>query len=154
MKSLRGVWLFVTPWTAAYQAPPSMGFSRQEYWSGVPLLVIRKMQIKTTRHHLTHEFQPPHTSHTTHIVKKMNNNTCWHACRKKGYTWVLLVGFEIGITIIQNSMKKPEKKLKLTYYDAGILLLEIYPKETKILTWKYIFTLIFIPALFIIPKTW
>ena len=28
---------FVAPWTAAYQAPPSMGFSRQEYWSGVPL---------------------------------------------------------------------------------------------------------------------
>ena len=28
--------LFVTPWTVAYQAPPSMGFSRQEYWSGVP----------------------------------------------------------------------------------------------------------------------
>ena len=29
--------LLVTPWTAAYQAPPSMGFSRQEYWSGLPL---------------------------------------------------------------------------------------------------------------------
>ena len=29
--------LFVTPWTAAYQAPLSMGFSRQEYWSGLPL---------------------------------------------------------------------------------------------------------------------
>ena len=29
--------LCVTPWAAAYQAPPSMGFSRQEYWSGVPL---------------------------------------------------------------------------------------------------------------------
>ena len=29
--------LFVTPWTTAYQAPSSMGFSRQEYWSGVPL---------------------------------------------------------------------------------------------------------------------
>jgi len=28
----------VTPWTAAFQTPPSMGFSRQEYWSGVPLL--------------------------------------------------------------------------------------------------------------------
>ena len=28
--------LFETPWTAAHQAPPSMGFSRQEYWSGVP----------------------------------------------------------------------------------------------------------------------
>ena len=36
VKSLSSVWLFATPWTAAYQAPPSMGFSRQEYWSGVP----------------------------------------------------------------------------------------------------------------------
>ena len=36
-KSLSCVQLFVTPWTVAYQAPPSMGFSRQEYWSGVPL---------------------------------------------------------------------------------------------------------------------
>ena len=36
MKSLSRVELFVTPWTAAYQAPPSMGFSRQEYWSGLP----------------------------------------------------------------------------------------------------------------------
>ena len=35
MKSLSRVQLFVTPWTVAYQAPPSMGFSRQEYWSGV-----------------------------------------------------------------------------------------------------------------------
>ena len=31
------VWLCATPWTAAHQAPPSIGFSRQEYWSGVPL---------------------------------------------------------------------------------------------------------------------
>ena len=37
VKSLSRVWPSVTPWTAAYQAPPSMGFSRQEYWSGVPL---------------------------------------------------------------------------------------------------------------------
>ena len=37
MKSLSSVGLSVTPWTVAYQAPPSMGFSRQEYWSGVPL---------------------------------------------------------------------------------------------------------------------
>ena len=37
VKSLSCVWLFATPWTAAHQAPLSMGFSRQEYWSGVPL---------------------------------------------------------------------------------------------------------------------
>ena len=37
VKSLSCVWLLVTPWTAAYQAPPSMGFSRQAYWSVLPL---------------------------------------------------------------------------------------------------------------------
>ena len=37
VKLLSRVWLFSTPWTAAYQAPQSMGFSRQEYWGGVPL---------------------------------------------------------------------------------------------------------------------
>ena len=37
VKWLSHVWLLATPWTAAYQAPPSMGFSRQGYWSGVPL---------------------------------------------------------------------------------------------------------------------
>ena len=37
VKSLSHVWLFTIPWAAAYQAPLSMGFSRQEYWSGVPL---------------------------------------------------------------------------------------------------------------------
>ena len=36
VKSLSRVWLFATPWTVAYQAPLSMGFSRQEYWSGLP----------------------------------------------------------------------------------------------------------------------
>ena len=36
MKLLSHVQLFVTPWTVAYQAPPSMVFSRQEYWSGLP----------------------------------------------------------------------------------------------------------------------
>ena len=38
VKSLSHVRLFATPWTVARQAPPSMGFSRQEYWSGLPFL--------------------------------------------------------------------------------------------------------------------
>ena len=37
VKSFSRIWLLATPWTAAHQAPPSMGFCRQEYWSGVPL---------------------------------------------------------------------------------------------------------------------
>ena len=56
MKSLSRVRLLATPWTAAHQAPPSMGFSRLEYWSGVPLpsleLVVRR-QILLTIAYLT-----------------------------------------------------------------------------------------------------
>ena len=40
VKLLSHVRLLATPWTAAYQAPPSMGFSRQEYWSGLPYSAI------------------------------------------------------------------------------------------------------------------
>ena len=36
VKSLSRVRIFATPWTVSYQAPPSMGFSRPEYWSGLP----------------------------------------------------------------------------------------------------------------------
>ena len=50
VKSLSLVRLLVTPWTAAHQAPPCMGFSRQEYWSGVPLpspSIVLETGIKT-----------------------------------------------------------------------------------------------------------
>ena len=46
VKLLSHVRLFVTPWTAAYQAPPPMGFSRQEYWSGVPLPSPKRKWVK------------------------------------------------------------------------------------------------------------
>ena len=42
VKSLSCVQLLATPWTAAHQAPPSMGFSRQEYWSGLPLASLKE----------------------------------------------------------------------------------------------------------------
>ena len=45
-KSFSRVRLFATAWTAAYQAPPFMGFSRQEYWSGVPFLLVAVLHIK------------------------------------------------------------------------------------------------------------
>ena len=56
VKSLSRVRLFATPWTAAHQAPLSMGFSRQEYWSGVPLpspslfLDLRKKSFCLIKH--------------------------------------------------------------------------------------------------------
>ena len=59
VKSLSHAQLLATPWTAAYQAPPSMGFSRQEYWSRVPLpspkgkLNNVKNNIKKKPHQIT-----------------------------------------------------------------------------------------------------
>ena len=56
VKLLSRVRLFSTPWTTAYQAPPSMGFSRQEYWSGVPL----PSPVQSLSH--VQFFEPPWTA--------------------------------------------------------------------------------------------
>ena len=53
-KLLSRVRLFATPWTAAYQAPPSVGFSRQEYWNGVPLPSPLDIQRKPRVQHKSH----------------------------------------------------------------------------------------------------
>ena len=58
VKSLSHVRLLVTPWTPAYQAPLSMGFSRQEYWSGVPLLSSLKAP-KAARQMANSSAHPP-----------------------------------------------------------------------------------------------
>ena len=53
VKLLSRARLLATPWTAAYQAPPSMGFSRQEYWSGVPLSPLRITYLHFKYHLIT-----------------------------------------------------------------------------------------------------
>ena len=57
VKSLSRVRLFPTPWTVAYQAPPSTGFSRQEYWSGLPFpspVVLTKSKHMINWHRTMH----------------------------------------------------------------------------------------------------
>ena len=84
MKSLSCVQLVVTPWTAAHQAPLSMGFARQEYWSGVPLpssnLVLDHLKvfllILFTVHYAFIVEMPKHhsqqkTAHKNQSPKKM-----------------------------------------------------------------------------------
>ena len=51
VKSFSRVRLFTTPWTAACQAPPSMGFSRQEYWSGVPSPSLNEKTTSPQKRH-------------------------------------------------------------------------------------------------------
>ena len=50
MKLLSHVRLFATPWTVTYQVPPSMGFSRQEYWSGLPFGHHQNINMNTSTH--------------------------------------------------------------------------------------------------------
>ena len=69
VKSLSRVRLLVTPWTTAYQAPPSMGFSRQEYWSGVPLPSSFPNTITVTNSLLTHLTNIYWTSTMFHFFK-------------------------------------------------------------------------------------
>ena len=70
VKSFSRVRLLATPWTAAYQAPAFMGFSRQEYWSGVPLpspFSLSKFQLYNvafinSSHHVIHILDPQNFS--------------------------------------------------------------------------------------------
>ena len=84
VKSLSRVRLFSTPWIAAHQAPLSMGFSRQEHWSGVPLLSsndqfsgkVRKGVSKVTKSETISEFgNKIYTSNFTKKQRVIGNTT-------------------------------------------------------------------------------
>ena len=70
VKSLSWVWLLVTPWTAAYQAPRPMGFCRQEYWSGVPLPSLPSEGRQTENHN--HRKQSNHMDYRKRKVKSLS----------------------------------------------------------------------------------
>ena len=81
VKLLSRVQLSAIPWTAAYQAPPSMGFSRQEYWSGVPLLslgIVLGASKSTTRVHeaSSRTFKQIHTKYTLTLWNFAVHNVC------------------------------------------------------------------------------
>ena len=125
VKSLSRVQLLTTPWTAAYQAPPSMGFSRQEYWSGVPL---------------------------PSPIKKPTNNKCWRGCGEKGtllHCWWECKLVQPRWRPVWRFLKKLEIELP---YNPAITLLGIHTKETRIE--RDTCTPMFIAALFTIARTW
>ena len=70
VESLNRVWLLATPWTAAYQAPPPMGFSRQEYWSGV---IFIHMWTQNVYPHTYTCFRNHGSTLTTPFLSSWNN---------------------------------------------------------------------------------
>ena len=80
---LSPVRLFATPWTVAHQAPPSMGFPRQEYWSGLPFLSpgdLPKLGIKPTSPAWQVDSLP-----LSHMRSPIGVNRCKLTCRN-GWT--------------------------------------------------------------------
>ena len=70
VKSLSLAWLLATPWTAVYQAPLSMGFSRQEYWSGLPLLSpMQESEKWKWSHSVVPDPQQPHGLQPTRLLR-------------------------------------------------------------------------------------
>ena len=101
VRSLSHVRLFATPWTAAHQAPPSMGFSRQEYWSGVPSPSLHDLGYLTWKSRpslllslvnsvsflfLLWESVPPSTCISTSIPVMVISNFN-HYCDRLGIWW-------------------------------------------------------------------
>ena len=92
VKSLSPIWLFGTPWTTAHQAPPSMGFSRQECWSGVPLpspVLPNAAQLRSLPYTKDPEdklytplSQPP-TPLTQNTVNKEGQHNHQHTCLER-----------------------------------------------------------------------
>ena len=77
VKSLSRVQLLATSWTAAHQAPPSMGFSRQEYWSGVPLPSLSRKATSLE----THSSQLPSQLLYLSRLFSFSNKSCIHILR-------------------------------------------------------------------------
>ena len=100
VKALSCIWLFTTPWTAAYLAPPSMGFSRQEYWSGVPSPSsgaypegISKLLGELLNVHISVTFQgnssdsPGFRVHTCGLRSWLKQGPC-----RQAMAWIVLAG--------------------------------------------------------------
>ena len=84
---LSRVWLFATPWTVAYQAPLSMGFSRQECWSGLPFPSSRGSSRPRNRTWVSRIARRCFTVSATRRVSS-NHSFCWQW--NNAFCWPLL----------------------------------------------------------------
>ena len=88
------------------------------------------------------------------MIRKTTNNKCWQGCGKKGTLMHCWWECKL-VNPLWKIVCRVVKKLKIELpYDLAIPLLGIYPKKTKTLIRKYIYTAMFIAALFTIAKIW
>ena len=150
LSHFRRVWLFVAPWTVAHQAPLSMGFSRQEYWSGWPcpppgdLLnpgIEPKSYVSCIDRWVLYHLLPPgkphmyihtHTHVYTHVCKGTNT-----------YAYLFLNGSDITLCICFVSTEKcilesiPNLKLDQTHL---FCLWHSFPlNDGKIIIWAFFY---------------
>ena len=115
VKSLSRVRLLATPWTAAYQAPPSMGLSRQEYWSGVP---FSKLPVSPSPF-------PPFRVVCSYVFSFSSFPHCcfdlWASCPS------LL--FSLGIGVLYSTALFVHTQLALTFTVSCILWLWSEPQQ-------------------------
>ena len=97
VQSLSCVWLLATPWTTAYQAPPSMGLSRQEYWSGVPLPSPKaRYYTVLKRESVSHSVISDSLWPDRHCLREGNGKPLQYSCledpRNGGAWWAAVYG--------------------------------------------------------------
>ena len=124
VKSLSRVRLLATPWTGAHQAPPSMGFSRQEYWSGVPLPspMTNLDTIKKHKHHFANKgpYSQSYGFSSSHVqMRELNEKEGW--LPKNWCFWTVVL----------------EKTLESPLESKEIQPVNPKKKSTLIIHWKY-----------------
>ena len=114
VKSLSRVWLLATPWTVAYQAPPSMGFSRQEYWRGVPLPSPQNGKKHLQIIHLVRNWYLGYIKISYNQIQRASLVVQWFKTPHfncKGHSLIPGWGTKI-MQAVQNGQKKKKKKKK------------------------------------------
>ena len=150
VKALSRVWPLATPWTAAYQAPPSMGVSRQEYGSRVPL---PSPNVSLAKLLLTHTgLQPAQWCH--HQVKDPQNRPCAHKKQSFMERWLLKMK-ESLCTEIQKYFSGAITVLVWPYREGQVNLLANLGEELMMEMWCLLRknnNLLALPSLLLIIK--
>ena len=109
-KLLSLVWLLATPWTAAYQAPLPMGFSRQEYWSGVPLPqqleMFRLEELILRRLELSYDTVDKRTEWVDSLGAACGSQKASHAPLDEDFVFGIEVSFTVDTSCEENVVLK------------------------------------------------